>query len=268
MNTLAAMTGAIRWMMVACAMISLARAELLRREWKVDGLAREGLVHFPAQPAAGGEALVFVFHGHGGSARQASRSMPMHEHWPEAVVVYLEGLPTPGRLTDPEGRRNGWQAAVGDQDDRDLKLFDTALAVLKAERTIDARRIYAMGHSNGGAFTYLLWARRGEQLAALGPSGAIAGRLDGALPPRPVIHIAGENDPLVKFTWQRTMINALRRINGCDANEAAGPNRTLYTSPRGTPVMTYIHPGGHEFPTEATGAIAEFFKAHARPAAR
>src|SRR5262245_32495941 len=144
------MTVAIRWaLFLFLTAAGVARAELVRREWKVDGLAREGLVHFPAQAAPGGDPLVFVFHGHGGSAQQASRSMAMHEQWPEAVVVYLQGLPTPGRLTDPEGRRNGWQAAVGDEGDRDLKFFDTALAVLKAERTIDARRIYAMGHSNG-----------------------------------------------------------------------------------------------------------------------
>lgn len=261
------MSGVIRWVLFCVLGMGVARAELVRREWKVEGATREGLVHFPAAAAPDGDPVVFVFHGHGGSARQAARSMPLHEHWPEAVVVYLQGLPTPGRLTDPEGLRNGWQAAVGDQNDRDLKFFDTALAVLKAERTLDRRRVYAMGHSNGGAFTYLLWARRREQFAAFAPSGAVAGRLDGPLPPAPVIHVAGENDPLVKFSWQRTMINALRRLNGCTAEERAGPNCTLYTSPRGTPVMTYIHGGGHEFPAEAMRPIAGFFRAHPPPAA-
>src|SRR6478672_3764464 len=49
--------------------------------------------------------LVFDFHGHGGKDRHAARSHRLHEAWPEAVVVYMQGLNTPGKLTDPEGKK-------------------------------------------------------------------------------------------------------------------------------------------------------------------
>ena len=100
----------------------------------------------------------------------------MHELWPEAVVVYMQGLSTPGRLTDPEGKKPGWQSAAGDQGDRDLKFFDALLATLKQEYKIDERRIYSTGHSNGGGFTYLLWSARPNMFAAVAPSAAVAAR--------------------------------------------------------------------------------------------
>ena len=53
----------------------------------------------------------------------------------------------------------------GDQGDRDLKFFDEVLSTLKKEYKVDANRVYATGHSNGGAFTYLLWGERGDVFA-------------------------------------------------------------------------------------------------------
>src|SRR5262245_17824515 len=102
-----------------------------RMEWTVGGGVRGGLVCAPGREGSGPPPLVFGFHGHGGSMQNAARSFKIHEVWPEAVVVYLQGVPTPGRLTDPDGKRAGWQAAAGDHEDRDLKFFDVVLASLK-----------------------------------------------------------------------------------------------------------------------------------------
>jgi hypothetical protein len=57
---------------------------------------------------------------------------------------------------------------VGDYGDRDLKFFDAMLASLRKECRVDDKRIFVTGHSNGGGFTFLLWATRGEQIAAGG----------------------------------------------------------------------------------------------------
>lgn len=258
------------FLLVAAVMTALAARAAdapMRREWTVDGVTREALVRLPVAKGETLAPVVFVFHGHGGSMRSASRSQPVHELWPEAIVVFMQGLPTPGRLTDPEGKKPGWQHAAGDQGDRDLKFFDAVLAGLRAEMKVDARRIYSTGHSNGGGFTYLLWGARREVFAAFGPSASAAGGAGlAALKPAPVIHIAGTNDELVKFAWQQQTINALIRINQCDAKgQPAGKNLTLHTSRIAAPVMTYIHPGTHKYPAEATALIVDFFKAHARP---
>jgi polyhydroxybutyrate depolymerase len=247
--------------------LSAVRAEtdLVRREWTVAGVQREALLHGPADAGRRPAPVVFVFHGHGGSMRQAAASQPVHQLWPEAIVVYLQGLPTVGRLTNASGRENGWQAGPGDDGDRDLKFFDTVLHSLRTDFQVDEKRIYSTGHSNGGSFTYLLWATRRDVFAAFGPSAAVAGRDYGRLRPAPVIHIAGEHDELVKFAWQQLMIGMLRRTNQCGEGRSLGKGCTLYESKIGAPVMTYIHPGTHRYPPEATQLIVDFFKAHPRP---
>lgn len=239
------------------------------RDWKVDGVKREALVHVPEVKAGERMPVVFAFHGHGGNMRNSTRSFRMDEVWPEALVVCMQGLPTPGKLTDPEGKKNGWQSGAGEQGDRDLKFFDAVFATMKAEHPVDEDRVYAMGHSNGGGFTYLLWAERGELFAAMGPSGSAASKSGPRLKPKPVIHVAGEKDPLVKFSWQERTMGALRQLNQCGPGEAwdQDANCTLYPSAIGMPLVTAIHPGGHEYPKGAPGVIAKFFKQHRRTAA-
>lgn len=244
-------------------------AELRQREWTIDGVARTALVWTPTMATNAAAPLVFVFHGHGGSMRNAARSFRIHELWPEAVVVYMQGLPTPGKLTDPNGRRNGWQSDAGAQGDRDLKFFDAVLHDLSKECNIDANRTYCTGHSNGGAFTYLLWAERGDVFAAVAPSSALSIGAAPKLKPKPALHVAGENDALVNYAWQERMMQVVKKLNSC--SEAGEPwasdgdlTGTLYPSKTGTPLVTLIHPGSHTLPREAPALIVRFFKEHAK----
>jgi polyhydroxybutyrate depolymerase len=190
----------------------------------------------------------------------------MSRHWPEAISVYMQGLNTPGQLTDPQGRRSGWQSKSGDQGDRDLKLFDAVLARLKKEYRVDEKRVYATGHSNGGGFTYLLWAERHDLFAAVAPSAAVT-RYFNKLKPKPAMLLGGEKDALVRFAWQELMMDAVRNLNGCVAESAPWDSRCkLFASTNGTPVVTYVHPGGHTFDRSATPKIVKFFKEHSQPA--
>ena len=242
-------------------------AGLERWEIKVDGVAREALVYAPASAKQKAAPVVFAFHGHGGNMRNAARSFAMHEQWPEAIAVYMQGLNTPGRLTDPEGKKPGWQSGIGAEADRDLKFFDALLAKLKADFKVDAKRIYSTGHSNGGGFTYLLWAERENVFAAVAPSGSAAARRQGEkLKPKPAMHLAGKNDPLVKYEWQKATMTAVRKLNGCDADGKPWDKLcTEYASKDGTPFVAFIHPGGHEFHKDAPALIAKFFKQHPKP---
>ena len=49
------------------------------RQWTVDSVVREGLVHVPAGAKELPAPLVFVFHGHGGSMRNAARTFAIEE---------------------------------------------------------------------------------------------------------------------------------------------------------------------------------------------
>ena len=258
--------------LMVCAGASAARAAdppLAERDWKVDGVDRQALVYIPAAADKEQSPLVFAFHGHGGTMAHAARTFAYHKHWPEAIVVYMQGLNTPGRLTDPEGKKSGWQPSLGEQQDRDLKFFDAVLASLKSDYKVDAQRVYATGHSNGGGFTYLLWANRGDVFAAVAPSGAIPGRGSKELKPKPALHVAGEQDALVKFAWQKRAVDLLKKSNGCDAEGApwakAGTlTGTQYPSKTGTPLVSVTYPGGHKFPAEAPELITKFFQEHAK----
>jgi polyhydroxybutyrate depolymerase len=240
---------------------------LVRQEFTVDGVAREALLYVPPNAKTEPCPLVFGFHGHGGNMQNSARMYHIHTLWPEAIVIYPQGLNTPGQLTDPDGKKPGWQGAVGLQGDRDLKFFDAMLSSLEATLKVDPKRIYSTGHSNGGGFTYLLWAERGEKFAAFGPSAAAAKRSVYRLKPKPVIHIAGEKDPLVKFEWQKLTMEAVRKSNECGegASWEGEKGCTLYPSKTGAPVVTFIHPGTHSYAAEAPALIVKFFKQHAQP---
>ncbi len=232
--------------------------------WTVNDVKREAIVYLPTEPSKSGWPIVFAFHGHGGNSRNAARKFAFQKYWPEAMVVYMQGLPTPGKLFDPEGKRNGWQHGSGDQDDRDLKFFDTVLSSLHKKYKIDDSRIYATGHSNGGAFTYLIWATRPHVFAAVAPSAA-ASRSVRLLTPKPAMHIAGKNDQIVKFSWQQRTISAVRKVNDCDPlGRKWATDCTLYTSRKNTPFVTLIHSGDHTYPQKATPLIVRFFKENSR----
>jgi polyhydroxybutyrate depolymerase len=256
----------ILWL--SCTLAAFAADPSLKeREWIIDGVARKALVHVPASATKTETPLVFVFHGHDGTMASASRTFRIHTLWPEAMAVYLQGLDTPSR-GDPKGKEPGWQQGAGDEGDRDLKLFDAVLKSLKAEYKINDRRIYATGFSNGGGFTYLLWANRGHELAAVGAIGSIVGP-HMKLEPKPVIHIAGETDTRAKYEWQKQTMEEIREVNHC-ASEGTSWAKvgalvgTKYPSKLGTPFVAVIHPGGHMVPAEAPELFVKFFKEHAK----
>jgi len=234
--------------------------------WTVDGVEREALVYIPATAKTQPTPVIFIFHGHGGNMREIFRGRGFDQLWPEAITVSPQGLNTPGQLVDPKGLLPGWQKAPGDQNDRDLHFFDAMLKTLKKDYQVDDKRIYATGHSNGGGFTYLLWAMRGDVFAAVASSAAIAARELSLLKPKPAMHIMGENDPLVKPAWQRAMCNQILRIDNCSSTgEYYAPDATLYKSTTGTPVVLYVHKGRHVYPQGANAVVIRFFESITKP---
>ena len=242
----------------------------VEQSWEVDGVKRTALVRVPSG-VTGPMAVVFCWHGHGGRSTHSASRWGYAEVDKTSILVFPQGLPTVSPLVDKEGRMPGWQTSVTSEGGRDIKLFDTILADLKKEFPVDDRRIFSMGHSNGAAFSYLLWQARPEVLAAI---GSVAGSLRGDGKPSsslPVIHVAGEKDPLVKFSWQQATFAAVKRFNGCaDEGKAWAKegvlDATIYASSKGAPLVTAIHGGGHEYAKGSTELIVRFFKENPKPA--
>jgi polyhydroxybutyrate depolymerase len=236
---------------------------LTLQTWNVGDVQRTALVAMPRGSVSdAGAPLVLVFHGHGGTSAQAARSFGIHNAWPEALVVYPQGLPTPGQITDPEGRQPGWQHIPSGEGGRDLKFVDQMLAWARKERRVDSARVFAAGHSNGGSMVYVLWAARAKDFTAFAPSSSVF-RPDAIAnaTPRPAFIVTGREDLLVPFRTQQLSLSRVLKLNQAEANEQAWDRTArLHRSNSGADVVTYIHPGGHQLPSDAGALMVKFFK--------
>lgn len=227
--------------------------------YNVDGLDRRALIDLPQKKSAL-TPVIFAFHGHGGNIANAKLSFNLQNEWPEAMMVYMEGIPTKSTY-DPKGVKNGWQIQARFGDNRDIHFFDEVWKDVQKMVKVDKKRVFVMGHSNGGRFTYLLWEQRSSIFAAAAPSGSPS--LGLKLDAKPFFHIFGQKDPLVPPTNQRKSIELNKKLNQCDST---GKSKAKYLTTFGSkikcPVWVYEHPGGHEYPREAKPFIAEFFKAN------
>ncbi|HBB94621.1 MAG TPA: esterase [Blastocatellia bacterium] len=235
--------------------------------WTVDGNERKAIVFAPKYTAKGQRLpLIFAFHGHGGNMNGTAQLMHIQTVWPEAIVVYPQGLNSPSHV-DSEGIKPGWQVEANQTDgnvgNRDLDFFDTMLATMRQTYPVDDKRIYSTGFSNGAVFSYLLWAERSKTIAAI---GEVAGRLwdtEHLTEPRPILAIAGRLDKVDLFDLQLKSIENDQQVDSATGpGQPCGPICTFYTSTTQTPVKTFIHPGAHVYPPWAPAEIVEFFKAH------
>jgi polyhydroxybutyrate depolymerase len=224
--------------------------------WTIDGAQRTVIVSAPAPTTAPARhTLVFAFHGHGGNAPGTAMQMHLHTVWPQAIVVYPQGLNSPTPL-DPSATKPGWQFKSGDSNNRDRKLFDAMVATLKQRYRVDPRRIYTTGFSKGAIFSYLLWAERPKTIAAV---GEVAGSLDSTetlTTPRALLAIAGRQDTTNPFDNQVASIERARQAdNATGPGTPCGPICTFYASARQQDARQDAHPPASPcVPAVGTGA--------------
>jgi polyhydroxybutyrate depolymerase len=238
---------------IVAASVPVADAATATMTWNVAGTQRKAIVFTPSNPTNPKAPLIFAFHGFG-DTNENFKGVGLEEVWPQAIVVYPQGLPRGGSALP------GWQTEKRGDEDRDLQFVDAALASLRGKYKIDDARIYATGFSNGAVFTFLLWAERPGVFAAF---AAVAGRLGtSVLPavPKPFLQVGGRNDGNIRFALQEQAMETARRVDGVSNGGSCGRNCTLYPSATGTPVMTFVHDGGHEWPDGISQRIAKFFQ--------
>lgn len=222
----------------------------------VGGVPREALVFRPATVASD-TPVIFCFHGHGGSALQASRSFDIQDAWPKAICVYPQGLPTKSPYIDPAGKFNGWDV-VPSKVNKDVLFFDSLYEAVFKQVGGDPRRVYAMGHSNGGYFMYTLWEMRPQKIAAFGSFEAAKGRCDLTVP-RPLFVSIGSEDKIVPPLLQRRSLRAVMVLDGSSSDGASfGSCGTYY--PGTQPVALWAYPGGHAFPKDSVPSLVDFLQ--------
>jgi poly(3-hydroxybutyrate) depolymerase/DNA-binding beta-propeller fold protein YncE len=229
----------------------------------VDGVTRTFMVDPGKDAATAPSPLVFVFHGAGSSATQAI-GFGIANAWPQATVVYPQGLNNRNPIPDASGL--GWQLMPGDYGDQDLHFVDAMLADLASAYRVDARRVYATGFSIGGFFTWVLLAARPERFAAF---AAIAGYDPGdflwATVPRPALYMSGDKDDVNPGDIAEWTREQLLRLNGCADQSVEWLPGTLLsqTCASGQPVLYSRFHGFHEWPKTATPTVVSFCQGQA-----
>jgi polyhydroxybutyrate depolymerase len=234
----------------------------ITKTYSIDGEQRSAVIYPGSKAASEPSPVVFVFHGHGGNSRQAARAYALHEAWPEADVVYPQGLPTYSSRTRRTGP--GWQLAPGQDGGRDLKFVDALIKDLRANFHGDPKRTYACGMSNGAAFTFVLLYSRPTEFAAFAEvagAGGLLARL--AKTPKPYLLVHGKSDPLVSASLAEASRDRLIALNGCakDSKEWA-TGWQLFPGKDSNDVIWRLHDGGHAWPEGVTQNIVRFFKSH------
>ena len=252
--------------MLTAALLSLLASQIRPSDaqelsFDVNGVKR--VAYFlPATVKGSGPApLVFEFHGHFGTALLAERQWGVRRAWPEANIITLQGLPTKTQRVDPQGRGNGWGWKPDGDGARDLAFVDATYKWAKDNGYINGKT-YAMGHSNGAVFVYLLASQRTSYFNAFGAVAGIDVDFSGNQQPINLIHVAGKADTTVPFRGQELTFKRFLRIDGCDTGTEYAPLTTFYKGSTGKDVATYIYDGGHNYQKDATPVIVKFFKEH------
>ena len=145
---------------------------LTTEQIEFDGLTRTYLKYIPdGFDEDSSLPLVMSFHGGAGNASDqlAIADMRSLADQDQFILLYPDAYPEP-----VEGETN-WQVVVsGDLPftvptaHDDIGFVDALIDEMVAAHGIDLNRVYAMGYSNGGGFTFDLACRLNERIAAIG----------------------------------------------------------------------------------------------------
>lgn len=205
-----------------------------------DGRMREYRLYVPPdldrmKPAP----LVFALHGGGGRGARLEWNVAYNEYakrdgW---IVVYPNGVD--GHWNDLRGVE-GWIGRAPDfvphlshrENVDDVGLIEALLAELSAEFTIDDKRVFVTGASNGGVMSHTLAGRLADRIAAIAPIVAAMARpvYEEFPPSRPVsvLMINDKGDPFRLWDGRGGRANDVsmpetiakwKQANGCGSEQ-------------------------------------------------
>ncbi|MEW5848949.1 MAG: prolyl oligopeptidase family serine peptidase [Myxococcota bacterium] len=234
--------------------------------------------------------VVLNFHGYLSNADQQAS----HTGLPDAAAK--RGLVS----VHPDGHRNSWNAGptcCGDAKDSgtdDVGFVDKLLDEVGKRVTVDPKRVFALGLSNGGFFSYRLACERADRFAAIVSVAGVNGMKD-CNPSRPVplLHFHGTDDQIVKYEGgqydfvgaEQSVSDWAERLN-CQGDPSESLRQgEVHCDARSTcdgsseAVLCTIDGGGHTWPgadevpllghvtrdVDATEMALDFFEKHPMP---
>ena len=154
---------------------------------QVGGRARTFRLHLPSgYNNRTAVPLVLNFHGGGGNARaqETKTGFSALSDTHGFIVAYPEGVG--GHWNDGRVVARLRQARPID----DVAFVRALIETLSSRHRVDARRIYAVGHSNGAIFAHRLGAEMADKLAAI---GSVAGSIPIGADGQPIAPRAGQS---------------------------------------------------------------------------
>ncbi|MHB8464658.1 MAG: CE1 family esterase [Acidimicrobiales bacterium] len=240
-------------------------SELTTHHATVGGTSRTWLEFRPAHMPGGAGPLLLVFHGYGGTA------LDMLAPTGIAAEAAKDGF----MVALPEGDGRAWNAGTCCRSTAaDVAFVAKIITSLIARGAVDPARVYAVGFSNGGMFTYRLGCELADLLEGV---GVVEGTMTAACPThRPVDLVVVHQlaDVIVPYGGTATPRPALvvrapfrsvpasvalwERAERCVSPQAV--TATLSVCLGGPRVEVDVIPGGaHVWPATATGEVATFF---------
>ena len=245
------------------------------------GRTRTSILHVPSSYVEGTAVpLVILMHGGGGNGAQGQRAYGMDAVADREgfLVAYPNGTGNFGNLLT-------WNAAnccsyAYENNVDDVGFLRALVDELERTYSIDPRRIYATGMSNGGMMTYRLGCQMADKLAAIAPvAGALNETSCTPSDPLPVIVFHGTDDQHVPYNggvgpetlYPRVDEPVSHAIDFWVGRDQCVTTPVTETSPsgnittdtygggvRGTEVVLYtIRDGGHAWPGGAGNPIGD-----------
>ena len=250
----------------------------------VDGMPHQYFLAAPGRDAKLPHPLVVEFHGFGSTATQFGEVTRMPRTGPRKGFI----------VVTPQGPGSTWQLSGRGSDAR---YIDSLLARVEDSLCVDLRRVYAMGFSQGAAFTILYACTHPWQIAAIS-TVAVDFQL-GCKNPLSIMAFHGTADPAVPYQngaaglslpgvkVRGTILNMgdWANLDGCRSRPRTawlGTDVTRSTWPgcgKGQEVVLYtVVAGGHTWPgsdpknsvmyttgtVSATNLALTFFARHSR----
>jgi polyhydroxybutyrate depolymerase len=246
----------------------------------------------PSYVCATSAPLVILLHGYSASSELQEKYFKVGAESDKRGFLYLN----PDGTTDPVGNQF-WNATdsccnFGKSTIDDSSYISGLITEMQAEYNVDPKRVYVMGHSNGGFMSYRMACEHGDQIAAI---ATLAGAMWAdtskcpAKTPVSVLQIHGTADAVISYNGASILNNPYPAaettvadwvaINGCtgaadtsapptdlvgniDGNESTATTYGACTN--GTNVAFWSIAGGSHSPgisTEFTPRIIDFLLA-------
>lgn len=264
-----------------------AKTGTLDRTLSSGGVTRHYLLHVPTSYQQNNSvALIINFHGFNSNSKQEENLTGMSAKADREgfIVVY------------PDGINSTWFAGPGKDGQQDQQFIRDLIASLESQYSIDPKRIYATGISNGGGMTNRLGCDMADLVAAIAPDSGAYNFWQDCKPSRPVPVLAfhGLDDNIVPYDGGTPKLMeppieewaaSWATINGCSSTPSITTPvdsvtvRTWSGCENSADVILYtLANHGHSWPgspvmpksitsqaVNATDLMWDFFKTHPMP---